>query len=99
MTLNSRDFGFWRVVKSFGIGQMVRAWDFVTAAVLASGGTYLYVLNVEEPAGHVALAGDYLVVASALFGVLIAGFASPQLYWASAIPECSRMPPRPHSTS
>ncbi|MGD9704447.1 MAG: hypothetical protein AB7Q42_12910 [Acidimicrobiia bacterium] len=75
MTLSSKEFGFWRSLGSLRIAQVLLAWDFLTALLMSSAGTVLLVRHVPSVEAHTELAGDLLVVNSALFGVVLAGFA------------------------
>lgn len=75
MMLSTSEFGFWRSLGSLRVGQVVMAWDFLMALAISVGATVLMVHHVPDVASHVALAGDLLVVNSALFGVVLAGFA------------------------
>ncbi len=73
--METNDFGFWRSFGDLRFRQIVFSWDFGTALLLAVGGSALYVNHVPEADKHAQLAGDFLSVAGALFGVVLGGFA------------------------
>jgi hypothetical protein len=75
MTLSSNEFGFWRSLGSLSFGQVVMAWDFLVAVALSIAGTIVIGHHIPNVTAHTGLAGDLLVVNSALFGVVLAGFA------------------------
>lgn len=75
MSLKTDDFGFWRALGSLRLGQVLGSWDFIAAVVLAAGGALLLAFHAPDPELHRALAADLLVVAAALFGTILAGFA------------------------
>jgi hypothetical protein len=73
--LQTSDFSFGRIARSYGFRRILWAWDFLWAAGLAALGTFLYFRSTGNPADHSSVVGDYLVMAAALFGVVIAAFA------------------------
>lgn len=73
--LRTNDFGFWRSLSSFSVGQVLASWDFITAVVIAVPGTIVYVRHQANVDEHTALVGHYLSLSGALFGVVLAGFA------------------------
>jgi hypothetical protein len=75
MARKPSEYGFWRAVQSLGLRQLFLCWDFVTALLLASVGVYFYTRFIPSAAAHVAIAGDFVVLTGALFGVVIAGLA------------------------
>lgn len=72
--LDIKSLGFWRSTWRLGPVRVVRSWDFLWAAALATGSSLAMVYNVEVGA-QVDLAGDLVAVVAALLGVIIAGFA------------------------
>jgi len=57
------------------IGELLGAWDFWSAALLAVLGSIFYVRSQASVPAHVGVAGDFLSIAAALFGVVLAGLA------------------------
>jgi steroid 5-alpha reductase family enzyme len=57
------------------IGELLGAWDFLWAALIAVVGSIFYVRSQESVPAHVSIAGDFLSIAAALFGVVLAGLA------------------------
>jgi predicted acylesterase/phospholipase RssA len=75
MPLDVNDFRFWRAFRSVSAKQMFRTWDFLTAVSLGVLSSFLYSHFVPQATTQVAVAGDFVAIAGALFGVVIAGFA------------------------
>jgi hypothetical protein len=57
------------------IGELLGAWDFWVALLLALVATVTYVRLERSPVVHVGVAGDFLSIGAALFGVVLAGLA------------------------
>lgn len=74
MNLATKDWGFWKSIGSLSIRQ-VAAWDFVLALAAGVAVPLLAASHLPEPANHVDIAGDLLLVSAALFGLVLAGFA------------------------
>lgn len=75
MELRPSDFTVSGAIRSLGASKIFGSADFIGAAIIATGGTYVYVRYVPRPIGRVSIAADFLTIAGALFGVIIAGFA------------------------
>lgn len=63
------------VFRSLGFRQVFAGWDFASALVVSTVGTYFFTSNMPLVARHVSLVGDFVVIAGALIGVIIAAFA------------------------
>lgn len=70
-----KDLGFWRSLSKMEIGELLGAWDFWLAVLLAGPGSFLYVHAQRSVEEHVKIATDFLAVGGALFGVVLAGIA------------------------
>jgi hypothetical protein len=70
-----KDLGFWRSLSRMRIGELLGAWDFWFAFLLALVGSVAYVRLQRSALAHVEVAGDFLSIGAALFGVVLAGLA------------------------
>jgi hypothetical protein len=75
LSLDARDFGFWRSFGGLKISQVLFSWDFLVAAGIAGAGTFFYVQNVTDPKLHNEIVQNFVSVNGDLFGVVLAGFA------------------------
>jgi hypothetical protein len=70
-----RDLGFWRSLSRMRIGELLGAWDFWSALLIAVLGSISYVRSQVSVQAHIGVAGDFLSIGAALFGVVLAGLA------------------------
>jgi hypothetical protein len=70
-----KDLGFWRSLSRMRIGELLGAWDFWSALLIAVLGSVFYVRSQASVLAHVSIAGDFLSIGAALFGVVLAGLA------------------------
>ena len=75
MDLTADHFTIRGVFRSLSFKGTITSWDFALASFIAVFGTFYYNKYVPDPHGAVAIAGDFLAISGALFGVIIAGFA------------------------
>jgi hypothetical protein len=69
------DYAFWKALKSIGPRKLFLCWDFEWALLISTVGVYFYTSYIPRVANHVAIAGDFVALTGALFGVVIAGLA------------------------
>lgn len=73
MTLEKRQFGFWRNVVSTPAGQLIGVEGVIAVTVGVAAAIWLAREGTRD--GRIAIAGDFLTLSSALVGVVFAGFA------------------------
>lgn len=72
--LSPSDFTIRKVFVSLG-KHLFSSWDFYSAVVIGAGGTFVYTWFVPATSTHISVAGDFLVIAGPMLGVVIASLA------------------------
>jgi hypothetical protein len=71
--LDRRKFGFWYILREEKKWRVIK-WEGVSALIIGTAGS-IALLHWTDVAARVSISGDFLIIVSALLGVILASFA------------------------